>query len=340
MRGFRKTYSITKEERTDTPFYEAKRHPSVTSFKCIDISRIFPGTKIGFAQKFNDIPELITTIDSRVPDAPNPENSMIEILPEQLVENNITRATNVYCNYSTWPGGWSVLLTANNQQFALWYTTKITVGRCPSLSMGPLKASLRNQLRDKYGFLRQPTPYVNPVHHQFFKGQNETMIDIHGLTSTVKGSEDQPLDVLAMKGRSQHDHIPQTGPEGGNPAVSLTEFQYLQQQLDENRKLTNDLLRRAQLTELMNKAYYIDDELYQCLNAAHQEENDNLPGDNNIKTNDPLQQLRIQQQSRYPTKKKGFIKLFGRSNEEADSVRSSRTAWSEQILLEDKGYNT
>ncbi|KAI8137556.1 hypothetical protein BJV82DRAFT_661228 [Fennellomyces sp. T-0311] len=221
-------YTVSRFERTSIGYQlQTRKRLKDTVWNMIGLSQIYEVTS-----------ELQTTIETRPPNNASFEGNMIEIFPIGMTYTTLQDQRNFTFLTVLGPvaGLLSLLITLDSFFF----------GTRPKSPWGVIhwvlwrKKSLLKNLREKFGFLGRPIPFVHPVDERFFDRDNQAMIQAHGLITDTPESK----------------------------------IELLEEQLQQNRKLTHELLRRTQLTELMHKAYYINDEVYWSLNEAYDKEND------------------------------------------------------------------
>ncbi|KAI8139887.1 hypothetical protein BJV82DRAFT_659618 [Fennellomyces sp. T-0311] len=194
---------------------------------------------VGFLQEHDNVLELTTSV--RTLDGDLERGGTFDIYPMAMTEVTL-QDQKVYTllNALGSVGGLlSLLVTVDSLLFGA--RPKSPWGFVQRYSIFKARASLMQNLYDAFGFLGRPIPYIDPIHKRFEDAQTyqpnlERGQLINQPTDAGKKSE------ITMYTRSSEQQI-------------LEEMQELQ--------------RRLQLMESIFKAYYIDEEVFQNLSAAH-----------------------------------------------------------------------
>ncbi|KAI9272771.1 hypothetical protein BDA99DRAFT_556372 [Phascolomyces articulosus] len=143
--------------------------------------------KVGFAPIYNDTAEVTTSLQTDVrgsggvPIDPNAHSSLITLRPSGIVEVTLQdQQVNSLVSVLGSVGGLITLLVAFDNFF---------FGSRPRSPWGILhrvfprnhKSSFENTLRDKFGFLNRPIPFVHPVHPRFVDEYDNLKRGDHGL---------------------------------------------------------------------------------------------------------------------------------------------------------------
>ncbi|KAI9272757.1 hypothetical protein BDA99DRAFT_275199 [Phascolomyces articulosus] len=249
--------------------------------------------RIGFAQIYNDTPEVTITPQIDVRDSrtthptPGTFSSMVTFTPTEIAKITLQdQPVRSLVNVLGSVGGLLTILVALNSFF---------FGSRPRSPLGLIhrfsfdqKFSMQKALNKKFGFLERPIPFVHPVDSQLLVKYNDLLRSDYGLShlpvkanlppqrgevleqqSYIDGSKKQNKDddydnndyytLFATSPISPSETSPNNPPLEQRLQVLETERQNV-------HRYICDLQRRFQLMELMLKGYYIDPEVFTELN--------------------------------------------------------------------------
>ena len=250
----------------------------------------------------------------------NPAASIITLQPTSY-DNNTLREQRIYTlvNVLGSVGGLFALVAAI-RGFLYGVRPVSPYGIVQRYSPQKLKSSIRQALYNNFGFLKRPIPLVHPVDQEIFDNNDSLMQNYHGLTphstslnkdknwrSTSNSNADNGIEMLptvaADVQQTVHngneataesrdytvaDNSSRTIPQGRRLEGELDQLKTAfakQQEMYELLKNDNQMMRRRQqLMEVMLKAYYLDSEVLQELNKAH-DINDSLHNKDNVRIN-------------------------------------------------------
>ncbi|KAI7860593.1 hypothetical protein BDC45DRAFT_583993 [Circinella umbellata] len=279
--------------------YKTRYDLSDSAWNVVGLASIYQNTE----QIISDF--QIETRNNDLVNVSNPFASIIKLQPSNL--NKITlREQRIYTivNVLGSVGGLFALVAAIH---SLLYGVRpfSPYGMVQRYSPKILKSSIRKALYDKFGFLERPIPLVHPVDQELFFNKESLMEYEHGLIihpgssntdrnqNTNYGITEDEIEMLPRTTTNSESAVyketkavtrfQDSAAADKSSRIILPETSHLEDELNQLKVafakqqemyevLKNDnqvMRRRQQLMEVMLKTYYLDSEVLQELNKAH-----------------------------------------------------------------------